>query len=102
MKFVRIGLACLLFASGVASLAHAGVQKEAVPSYSAEAATASSAAPAEKPMMLAGYVWTCRAESQFGWGEGIGYSPGQARNVAMYQCRINTPYGDVCFVVSCW
>src|SRR3989339_618865 len=102
MKFVRIGLACLLFASGVASLAHAGVQKEAVPPFSVEATQAPSVAPAEKSIMLAlSYVWTCRAESRYGWGEGIGYSQGYARNIAMHQCRMNTPYHDACFVVNC-
>lgn len=44
---------------------------------------------------------TCYAQSPVAWGVGYSYNFYTARNIAMYECQIRTPYGLYCVITGC-
>jgi hypothetical protein len=44
---------------------------------------------------------TCYAQSPVAWGVGYSYNFYYARNRAMYECQIRTPYGMYCIITGC-
>ena len=45
--------------------------------------------------------WECGAVSTTGFGIGISSSKYTARNIAMYECRLQTSSYDLCFIDYC-
>jgi hypothetical protein len=44
---------------------------------------------------------TCYAQSPVAWGVGYSYNFYYARNRALYECQIRTPYGLYCVITGC-
>ena len=46
-------------------------------------------------------AWRCTAASPSGWGVGYSDWRGTAIDIALYECAVNTPYGQACYIQRC-